>query len=85
MKLLLKYRIVLEDISFSKKSANSLIKLNYTIKKYLGKEYVGNGKNKLNLENSKFKVINFYNNKVHILIGTTPSLVYKITDNNKIN
>ena len=53
--------------------------------KYLGKEYVSNGKNKLNLENSKFKVINFYNNKIVIFIGATPNLVYKITDNNKIN
>ena len=46
MKLLFKYRIVLEDISFSKKSANSLIKLKYTIKKYFEKEY-----DKLDLEN----------------------------------
>ena len=45
MKLLFKYRIVLEDITFSKKSANS-IKLKYKIKKYFEKEY-----NKLDLEN----------------------------------
>ena len=40
---------------------------------------------KLNFENIKFKVINFYNNKVHRLLGLTPNQAYKITDNVKIN
>ena len=39
--------------------------------------------NKLDFESVKFKVINF--NKVHRLIGTTPNLAYKITDNVKTN
>ena len=40
--------------------------------------------NKLDFESVKFKVIKFYNNNVHRLIGITPNLAYKITDNFKI-
>ena len=40
--------------------------------------------NKVDFESVKFKVINFYNNKVHRLIGITPNFAYKITDNIKI-
>ena len=70
---------------YSPHSQGGIERFNYTIKKYLGKEYITNGKNKLDFETAKFKIINFYNNKVHRLLGITPNQAYKITDNTKIN
>ena len=38
-------------------------RFNYTIKKYLCKEFIANNNQNLVFENIKFKIINFYNNK----------------------
>ena len=59
-------------------------RFNYTIKKYLSKEYIGNGSNNLIFEDCRLKIINYYNNKQHRLIGTSPNKAYKITDDNEI-
>ena len=56
----------------------------YTIKKYLGKEYINNGYKKLNFDEVRIKIINFYNNKKHRLIGMTPLEASHITDQDSI-
>ncbi len=59
-------------------------RFNYTIKKYLSKEYIANGSNNLIFEDWRLKIINYYNNKSHRLIGTSPNKAYKITDDTEI-
>ena len=54
-------------------------------KKYLGKEYINNGYKKLDFDEVRIKIINFYNNKKHRLIGMTPMEASKITDEETIN
>ena len=49
-------------------------RFHYTIKKYLGKEYINNGYKKLNFDSVRIKIINFYNNKIHRLIGMSRHL-----------
>ena len=60
-------------------------RFHYTIKKYLGKEYINNGYKKLDFDEVRIKIINFYNNKKHRLIGMTPMEASKITDEETIN
>ena len=55
------------------------------LKKYFGKEYINIGYKKLDFEEVGIKVINFYNNKKHRLIGMTPMEASKITDQETIN
>ena len=57
----------------------------YNFKKYLGKEYINNGYKKLDFDAVRIKVINFYNNKKHRLIGMIPMEASKITDEETIN
>ena len=63
-------------------------RFNYTIKKYLSKEYIANGSNNLIFEDYRLKIINYYNSNSHRLIGTCPNKAYKIiddTEKKKIN
>lgn len=50
----------------------------YTIKKYLGKEYINKGYKKLDFDSVSIKIINYYNNKKHRLIGIIPMEASKI-------
>ena len=59
-------------------------RFNYTMKKYLTKEYLANDQAKIDFVQCKIKIDNFYNNKIHRLIKTTPNIAYKITDPDKI-
>ena len=49
---------------FNPHSQSSIERFNYTIKKYLSKEYIANGANKLNFNEIKNKVISFYYNNI---------------------
>lgn len=51
----------------------------------MGKEYINNGYKKLDFDAVRIKVINFYNNKKHRLIGMTLMEASKITDEETIN
>jgi hypothetical protein len=46
-------------------SQGSIERFNYTIKKNLSKEYIANGEKSLEFEKFRFKIINYYNNKVY--------------------
>ena len=71
-------------IQYNPHSQGKVERFHYTIKKYLGKEYINNGYNKLNFKSVRIKIINFYNNKVHRLIGIAPMEASKITDKETI-
>ena len=58
-----------------------LKQFNYSIKKYLSKEFISNKSSKLDFQ---FKIINYYNNKIHRILGMSPNDAYKITDKDKI-
>ena len=60
-------------------------RFHYTIKKYLGKEFINNGCKKLDFDEVRLRVINFYNNKVHRMLGITPFEASKLTDIDEIN
>jgi len=55
-------------------------RFNYTIKKYLSKDYITNGGNNLDFESYRMEIILNYNNKEHRLKDTTPNKAYKITN-----
>ena len=57
----------------------------YTIKKYLGKEFINNVCKKLDFDEVRLRVINFYNNKVYRMLGITPFEAPKLTDIDEIN
>ena len=59
-------------------------RFNYTIKKYLSKEFISNRCEKIYFEQSSIKIVNFYNSKVYRLIWTTQNITYKITDPERI-
>ena len=69
----------IHDIPYNPHSQGTVERFHYTIKKYLGKEYINNGYKKLNFDEVKIKIINFYNNKKHRLIGMSPLEAYRIT------
>ena len=60
-------------------------RFNYTITKYLSKEFLANNNNKLDFNEVRFKIINYYNNKKHRILGMSPNEAYKVTDPDKIN
>ena len=59
----------IHGIPYNPHSQGTVERFHYTIKKYLGKEYINNGYKKLNFDSVRIKIINFYNNKIHRLIG----------------
>ena len=74
----------LHGAPYSPHSQGIVERFNYTMKKYLCKEYIANNNNNLVFENIKFKIVNFYNNKIHRILGMSPIKAYKITDITKI-
>ena len=74
----------IHGIPYNPHSQGIVERFHYTIKKYLGKEYINNGYKKLDFESVRIKIINFYNNKKHRLIGMTPNEASKITDKETI-
>lgn len=74
----------IHGIPYNPHSQGTVERFHYTIKKYLGKEYINNGYKKLDFDAVRIKVINFYNNKKHRLIGMTPMEASKITDEETI-
>lgn len=50
----------------------------------MNKEFISNNNCDLNFVKIKFKIINYYNNKVHRILGMSPNEAYKITDKDKI-
>ena len=75
----------IHGIPYNPHSQGTVERFHYTIKKYLAKEYINNGYKKLDFDAVRIKVINFYNNKKHRLIGMTPMEASKITDEETIN
>ena len=75
----------IHGIPYNPHSQGTVERFHYTIKKYLGKEYINNGYKKLDFDEVRIKIINFYNNKKHRLIGMTPMEALKITDEKTIN
>ena len=62
-------------------TVKELKQFNYSIKKYLSKEFISHKSSKLDFQ---FKIINYYNNKIHRILGMSPNDAYKITDKDKI-
>lgn len=50
----------------------------------MNKEFISNNNCDLTFVKIKFKIINYYNNKVHRILGMSPNEAYKITDKDKI-
>ena len=74
----------IHGIPYNPHSQGTVERFHYTIKKYLGKEYINNGYKKLNFDSVRIKIINFYNNKIHRLIGMSPIEASKLTDKDEI-
>ena len=70
----------IHGIPYNPHSQGTVERFHYTIKKYLGKEYINNGYKKLNFDKVRIKIKNFYNNKKHGLIGMSPLEASRITD-----
>ena len=70
---------------YSPHSQGIIERFNYTIKKDVSKEFLANNNNKLDFNEVRFKIINYYNNKKHRILGMSPNEAYKVTDPDKIN
>jgi len=75
----------INGIPYNPHSQGTIERFHYTIKKYLAKEFITNGYQKLNFSEVRIRVMNFYNNKKHRLIGMTPNQAAKLTNENDIN
>ena len=75
----------IHGIPYIRHSQGTVERFHYTIKKYLGKEYINNSYKKINFENISLKIINVYNNKKHRLIGMSPNDASAIKDIDTIN
>jgi len=74
----------INGIPYNPHFQGTIERFHYTIKKYLGKEYIHNGFKPLNFEEVRIRLKNFYNNKKHRIIGMTPNEASKITDEEEI-
>lgn len=72
-------------VPYSPHSIGVIERFNYIIKKYLSKEYICNGENNIDFESCRMKNLNYYNNKIHGLLGTSPNIAHSITENDEIN
>ena len=70
----------IHGIPYNPHSQGTIERFHYTIKKYLTKEYINNGYQKLDFDSVRVRVINFYNNKKHRLIGMSPLEASKLTN-----
>jgi len=78
----------IHGIHYNPHSQGTIERFYYTIKKYLAKEYISNNYKQLNFNETKIKVINYYNNKIHRMLGISPNeaaKIYSIKDINIIN
>ena len=75
----------INGIPYYPHSQGTIERFHYTIKKYLAKEFISNDYQKFNFSEVRIKVMNFYNNKNHRLIGMTPNQAAKLTNENDIN
>ena len=74
----------IHSIPYNPHTQGTIERFHYTIKKYLGKEYVQNGYKKLNFDSVRIRLINYYNNKKHRMIGMSPNEASKITNEEEI-
>ena len=74
----------IHGIPYNPHTQGTIERFHYTIKKYLGKEYVQNGYKKLNFDSVRIRLINYYNNKKHRMIGMSPNEASKITNEEEI-
>ena len=74
----------IHGVPYNPHAQGTIEQFHYTIKKYLAKEYINNNYKKLNFEEVRIKVIRFYNNKKHRIIGMSPNEASKITDLDEI-
>ena len=74
----------IHGVPYNPHAQGTIERFHYTIKKYLAKEYINNNYKKLNFEEVRIKVIKFYNNKKHRIIGMSPNESSKITDLDEI-
>jgi hypothetical protein len=74
----------IHGIPYNPHTQGTIERFHYTIHKYLGKEYVQNGYKKLIFDSVRIRLINYYNNKKHRMIGMSPNEVSKITNEEEI-
>ena len=75
----------IHGIPYNPHAQGTIERFHYTIKKYLAKEYINNEYKKLDFDEVRIRIINFYNNKKHRMIGMTPNQASKLTDIEGIN
>ena len=75
----------IHGIPYNPHSQGTIERFHYTIKKYLAKEYISNNYKRLNFNETRIKVINYYNNKIHRMLGVSPNTASKITNIEEIN
>ena len=71
-------------VPYNPHTQGTVERFHYTIKKYLGKENIQNGYKKLNFDSVRIRLINYYNNKKHRMIGMSPNDAAKITNEDEI-
>ena len=76
--------IFIHGVPYNPHSQGTVERFHYTIKKYLGKEYINNSCKKLDFDSVRARIMNFYNNKKHLLIGMTPNEADNIRDEETI-
>ena len=74
----------IHGVPYNPLTQGTIERFHYTIKKYLAKETINNNYKNLNFEDVRIKVIKFYNNKKHRIIGMSPNEADKITDSEEI-
>jgi len=75
----------IHGIHYNPHSQGTIERFYYTIKKYLAKEYISNNYKQLNYNETRIGVINYYNNKILIMLGINPNEAAKITSVEEIN
>ena len=75
----------IHGIPYNPHSQGTIERFHYTIKKYLAKEYISNNYKQLNFNETRIKVINYYNNKIHRMLGISPNEAAKIYSIKDIN
>ena len=70
--------VFIHGIPYNPHIQGTIERFHYTIKKYLGKEFINHVYKPLNFDSVRIHVINFYNNKIHRIIGMTPNEASKL-------
>ena len=74
----------IHGVTYNPLTQGMIERFHYTIKKYLGKEYINNCFKSLNFDEIRIKIMNFYNNKMHRIIECRQMKLQKITNENDI-